>query len=70
MHHLTIVINLSCLASFIAIISPAVCIVALVNITSIVHRLAAIEAFNGVMFICLVYFTDTRRIDLFLITAA
>ncbi|KAI4626509.1 hypothetical protein J4E83_003660 [Alternaria metachromatica] len=57
------------LTCFIASILPVIAIIALVNISSLVHRLAAIAVFNGIVSLCLGWFTEARRTDVFAITA-
>lgn len=58
------------LTSFIASTIPVIAIIALVSISSLKLRLAAIAGFNGLVSLCLVWFTEARRTDVFSITAA
>lgn len=58
------------LTSFIASGIPVVCIIALMNLDSVTARLGAIAGFNGLIGLCLLAFTDAKRIDVFSITAA
>ena len=57
------------LTCFIASVLPVVAIIALVNIPSLAQRLAAIAVFNGIVSLCLGWFTEARRTDVFAITA-
>jgi len=57
------------LTCFIASILPVISIIVLVNIPSLVHRLAAMAVFNGIVSLCLGWFTEARRTDVFAITA-
>ncbi|KAI4942679.1 hypothetical protein J4E91_009848 [Alternaria rosae] len=57
------------LTSFIASILPMLSTIALVNIPSLLHRLAAIAGFKGLVSLCLECFMEARRTDVFAITA-
>ncbi|KAH6870409.1 hypothetical protein BKA58DRAFT_401949 [Alternaria rosae] len=57
------------LTSFITSILPVLSTIALVNIPSLLHRLAAIAGFNGLVSLCLEWFMEARRTDVFAITA-
>jgi hypothetical protein len=65
-HDTTVSKVTSWLTSVIASAIPVFSIIALVNIPTLKRRLAAIAGFN----VCLVFFTEVRRIDVFSITAA
>jgi hypothetical protein len=56
--------------SAIASILPVVSIVVLVRTQSLNGRLGIIAAFNVLTSICLTFFTDARRTDVFAVTAA
>jgi hypothetical protein len=56
--------------SMIAFAMPVISIIALTYIPTLKVRLAVIAGFNGLMSLCLLMFTEARRIDVFSITAA
>ena len=56
--------------SAIASALPVISIIILVNTKSLNGRLAIIAAFNVLTSVCLTYFTDARRTDVFAVTAA
>ncbi|KAI4632123.1 uncharacterized protein J4E87_001594 [Alternaria ethzedia] len=56
--------------SMVASAMPVISIIALVYIPTLKVRLAAIAGFNALMSLCLLMFTEARRIDVFSITAA
>lgn len=58
------------LTSAIASILPVVSIVLLVKMESLNGRLGIIAAFNVLISICLTFFTEARRTDVFAVTAA
>lgn len=57
------------LTSFIASTLPVISIIALANIPSPVYHLATISGFNGLVSLCLGWFTEARRTDIFARTA-
>lgn len=58
------------LTSAIASSIPVISIIVLVRISSLKIRLAAIAGFNALISLCLVWFTEASRTDIFSITAA
>lgn len=57
-----------CLTSFLASIVPVVSIVSLINLTDLYAKISAIVAFDVLLSICLMVFTEARRADIFAIT--
>jgi hypothetical protein len=56
--------------SIVASMMPVLSIVILIKLKELNARLGAIAAFNALLSICLLWFTDARRTDIFAVTAA
>ncbi|KAF1950530.1 hypothetical protein CC80DRAFT_482665 [Byssothecium circinans] len=56
--------------SAVASLMPVLSILILVKLKSLNARLGTIAAFNALISVCLTWFTDARRTDMFAVTAA
>jgi hypothetical protein len=56
--------------SLIASMMPVISIVILIKMKALNSRLGVIAAFNALLSVCLLVFTDARRTDVFSVTAA